>query len=149
MIKRSLRRFTTTTTRGLSLAIARAGASVEGERRDGRKRVSFTRVHALSQRSYEVTPSGNQRPISCCADSTASEPWITLRPSSMQKSPRMVPGSEALWVVVEWREGVSQRRVAARDRKSTLAAERDRDKGGRNRTRPRVVPGRTEGWWRR
>ena len=38
-------------------------------------------------------PSGNQSPISRLALSTASDPWMTLRPTSMQKSPRMLPGS--------------------------------------------------------
>merc|ERR1719180_162064 len=41
----------------------------------------------------------NQRPISWLADSTASEPWQMLRPTWMEKSPRMEPGREA-WGLV-------------------------------------------------
>lgn len=33
------------------------------------------------------------------ADSWLSEPWMRLEPMSMQKSPRMVPGAEAVGLV--------------------------------------------------
>ena len=40
---------------------------------------------------------GNQRPISRAADSSESEPctrfWVTLRPQSRPRSPRIVPGA--------------------------------------------------------
>merc|ERR1712078_936060 len=51
-----------------------------------------------------VVPGGellrlNQRAISLLADSTASEPWMTFLPTSMQKSPLIVPGSESKGLV--------------------------------------------------
>lgn len=36
----------------------------------------------------------NQRAISFFADSTESDPWQMFLPTSMQKSPLMVPGAE-------------------------------------------------------
>jgi len=35
----------------------------------------------------------NHNPISCLAESTESDPWIKFLPTSIQKSPLIVPGA--------------------------------------------------------
>lgn len=54
---------------------------------------SFHSYTHFSSGLLSARPSGNHSPISRLALSTASDPWMTLRPTSMQKSPRMLPGS--------------------------------------------------------
>ena len=45
--------------------------------------------------STRTSPSLNQSAISFSAFSAESEPWQMLRPTTMEKSPRMVPGSDS------------------------------------------------------
>ncbi len=65
-------------------------------------------VHSYTQpltvKGLVANPSGNHRANSRLADSTESEPWIILRPTSMQKSPRMVPGADARGLVAPMME---------------------------------------------
>merc|ERR1712139_618965 len=57
-------------------------------------------TQSLEWLSHPTSSSGlNQRAISWLADSTASEPWMTFLPTSMQKSPLIVPGSESKGLV--------------------------------------------------
>lgn len=58
---------------------------------------SYTQL--LSQLSQAQTPSGNQRAISFSALSTESLPWQMFLPTSMQKSPRMVPHALSVGMV--------------------------------------------------
>ena len=53
----------------------------------------------MGSQSMRFSSPPNQSAISRSADSTESEPWITLRPTSTARSPRMVPGLETSGLV--------------------------------------------------
>ena len=55
----------------------------------------FTQEIWIRVSSLEISCWVNHSLISFSADSTLSLPWMMLRPTSTQKSPRMVPGAES------------------------------------------------------